>query len=157
MNCTKVWSTSVLFHEQRARLCCDAVREGTNRHLEIDRQGILDVQGHVWPDELLESGLLHFDLVRSRRQICQRVLASAIGRCFIAEIGGVLTASTFSSTIVAFDGSVTRPVIDPFVVCARRAQGYKKRGDFEHQETSWTDLNCAVLPYPETCIPIRQP
>jgi hypothetical protein len=64
----------------------DAIRDGTNRHFEIDGERILDVQDHVRPDELLESGLFHFDAVRSWRQIRQRVFARAIGRRFIAEI-----------------------------------------------------------------------
>ncbi len=41
-------------------------------------QRILDVQDHVLPNELLESRLFHFDAVRTRRQIRQRVFARAI-------------------------------------------------------------------------------
>ncbi len=35
----------------------NAIRYGTYCHFEIDGQRILDVQDHVRPDELLESGL----------------------------------------------------------------------------------------------------
>ena len=72
--------------QRRASLDGDAIQDGTYRHFEIDRQRILDVQDHVRPDELLESGLFHFDAARSRRQIRERVFARAVGRRFIAEI-----------------------------------------------------------------------
>jgi 6-phosphofructokinase len=41
-------------------------------------QRILDMQDHVRPNELFESRLFHFDAVRTRRQIRQRVFARAM-------------------------------------------------------------------------------
>ena len=38
-----------------------------------------------------------------------------------------LTAATFASGTAAFDGSLTGPVMEAFVVCARSAQGYQDK------------------------------
>src|SRR5215469_7315881 len=44
-----------------------------------------------------------------------------------------LTAATFASGMVAFDGSVTRPVMEPFVVCARGA-GIKRQTESQQEK-----------------------
>ena len=69
-----------------------------DRHFEIDRQRILDVQDHVRWDDLLESGLFH-DVVGSRRQIRQRVFPGAIASQR-GEVDGPLRVSGFPAWLL---------------------------------------------------------
>src|SRR6202007_1122578 len=64
----------------------------------------------------------------------------------------VLTAATFASGMVAFDGSITRPVMEPFVVCARSAQGYgDKRRTSRRAGTLYIKLIWSRTSLPSSC------
>jgi hypothetical protein len=73
-------------------------------------------------------------LVRSRRQIRQRVfLRAPLVTDSYRKLVPRLTAATCASGTVAFEGFVTRPVIEAFVLCARSAQGYKDKKENQQE------------------------
>ncbi len=63
-----------------------------------------------------------------------------------------LTAATFASAIAALEGSVTRPVMEAFVVCARSAQGYRdKRRTSRRAGTLYIVLTWSSAGWPLSC------
>ena len=79
-----VRSTTVLtvpvvgIDQRRAAFHRDGLRVGSERHLEVDFEGILDVQSHIRLDQFLEAGLFNFDAIIAGREVCQNVFAEAL-------------------------------------------------------------------------------
>ncbi len=72
--------------KRRASFDGHALRRRANRHLEVERDGILDVKHNIWLHNALEALLLHFDLVIPRRKIRYRIASFVVRRGRISKI-----------------------------------------------------------------------
>ncbi len=91
-------------HRGDATFHRDALRRGANGHLEVDCESILNMQNHMWLDQLFEAGLFDFDLIEARGKIGQVVFAGRVGRGLIPDIRASADGGDFRIGDQAFGG-----------------------------------------------------
>jgi hypothetical protein len=73
-------------HERSARFHRHGLGHRAQRHLEVDLDGIQNVELHVGLDQLLEAGLLDLDAIGAGRKIRQVIFARCVGRRLVADV-----------------------------------------------------------------------